>query len=25
LKRLGAPVSVDTYAGPAPRRGVMPI
>jgi glutathione S-transferase len=25
LKRLGAPVSADTYAGPAPRRGVMPI
>jgi hypothetical protein len=25
LKRLGALVSADTYAGPAPRRGVMPI
>jgi glutathione S-transferase len=25
LKKLGAPVSVDTYAGPAPRRGVMPV
>jgi glutathione S-transferase len=25
LQRLGAPVSADTYAGPAPRRGVMPI
>ena len=25
LKNLGAPVSADTYAGPAPRRGVMPI
>jgi glutathione S-transferase len=24
LKKLGAPVSADTYAGPAPRRGVMP-
>ena len=24
LKALGAPVSADTYAGPAPRRGVMP-
>ena len=25
LKALGAPVSAQTYAGPAPRRGVMPI
>jgi glutathione S-transferase len=25
LKALGAPVSAETYAGPAPRRGVMPI
>ncbi len=25
LKRLGAPVSAETYAGPAPRRGVMPV
>ena len=25
LKELGAPVSTDTYAGPAPRRGVMPL
>jgi len=25
LKELGAPVSADTYAGPAPRRGVMPL
>ena len=24
LRSLGAPVSADTYAGPAPRRGVMP-
>jgi glutathione S-transferase len=24
LKALGAPVSAETYAGPAPRRGVMP-
>jgi hypothetical protein len=24
LRLLGAPVSADTYAGPAPRRGVMP-
>ena len=25
LKTLGAPVSAETYAGPAPRRGVMPV
>ena len=25
LRALGAPVSADSYAGPAPRRGVMPI
>jgi glutathione S-transferase len=25
LKELGAPVSAETYAGPAPRRGVMPV
>ena len=25
LKALGAPISAETYAGPAPRRGVMPI
>jgi hypothetical protein len=25
LRKLGAPVSADTYGGPAPRRGVMPI
>jgi glutathione S-transferase len=25
LKALGAPVSAETYAGPAPRRGVMPV
>ena len=25
LKSLGAPVSAESYAGPAPRRGIMPI
>jgi hypothetical protein len=25
LKALGAPVSAETCAGPAPRRGVMPV
>lgn len=25
LKALGAPVSVETYAGAAPRRGIMPV
>jgi glutathione S-transferase len=25
LKTLGAPVSAESYAGPAPRRGIMPI
>ena len=25
LKAMGAPISAETYAGAAPRRGVMPI